>query len=440
MAVTRYLSTDKLIENIKVRGMLPESQVTIREQDFLDFANEEMDLGVVPHVLLYHENYLLVERDVKIQPNQNRYPIPHRAVGNKLKDVAYVDNSGNIYQMTRIQLDDLPYEQFSITTGMNKFYVDVDEIVVVPVSNYAMDGYFRFYFYMRPNQLVTEDRVTKLTSIDYNKGIFTVANIPDSFQGITSFDITSSKSPFRLAAEEVVPTQLGTTSTLTYTFGIAQIYNMLCSPKASITPGSFIVVNDNTSGLALNYSFWFDITGSDTPSSDAVGTLVRVDLSASTTATDVATAISAVMVTTLPSTILPSSAGALLTLAGAGLGVSVGPNFTLSNNNPEFTVTLAQAGTNFLPRRLNVGDILALPEETIIPQIPVELHSMLSQRVVMRCLEALGDTQGLTNATTKLQEMEVKTGSIIDDRVEDAPQKIVNRIGNLRVYRRYFGR
>lgn len=420
--------------------MLPENMTAIREQDFLQFANEEMDLGVVPHVLLYHENYLLIEEDVIINPNQNRYAIPHRAVGNKLKNVAYVDNSGNIYEMTRIQLDDLPYQQYVLSAGFNKFYVEGDEIVVVPMQNFQLTGSFRFYYYLRPNQLVAEIDVTKLTSVDYNKGIVTVENIPEIFQGITAFDITSSKSPFRLAAKEVVPTQLATTTTLTYTFGIPQIYNMVCPIKASITPGSFVTVNDDTSGLGLNTSFWFDITGSDTPSPDAIGTLVRVDLSAAVTGTDVATALVTEMTTALPYTIVSSNAGATLILSGAGLGLSVGQNFTLINNNIFFTVTLAQAGTNFMPTRLNVGDILALPEETIIPQIPVELHSMLAQRVVMRCLEAIGDTQGLTNATAKLQEMEVKTGSVIDDRVEDAPQKIINRNSTLRVYRRYFGR
>jgi hypothetical protein len=60
---------------------------------------------------------------------------------------------------------------------------------------------------------------------------------------------------------------------------------------------------------------------------------------------------------------------------------------------------------------------------------------MLVQRVVCRCLEALGDTQGLANAKEKLAEMISKMGNLIDNRVESAPQKIFNKGSPLRVSR-----
>lgn len=421
--------------------MLPQTMNSIDEGDFLQFANEEMDMGVVPHVLLYHENYLLIERDVPVNSAQGRYQIPTRAVGNKLKNVAYVDNAGNIFQMTRIQLDDLPYQQYAVTTGfITKYYVEGDEIVIVPMNRPPSSGFLRFYYYLRPNQLVEESRVTKITSVDYYNGLMSVENIPSAFQGLTQFDITSSKTPFRLAGEAVTPTGLATTTNLTYTFGLPQICNIGCSPKASIVPGSFIVLTDQTTSTTITTSYWFDVSGSDSPSPNAVGTLVRVDVSADTTANDVALTLSTVMQANLPVRILASDSGANVIVQGAGIGISVGANFSVASSYPQFTVLISQQGTNTLPTRMGPGDIVAAIEETIIPQIPVELHSMLAQRVAMRCLEAIGDTQGLTNAAAKLQEMETKTGNIIDDRVEDAPQKIVNYNGALRVYRRYFGR
>ena len=41
--------------------------------------------------------------------------------------------------------------------------------------------------------------------------------------------------------------------------------------------------------------------------------------------------------------------------------------------------------------------------------------------------EAMGDTEGLTNATNKILEMEAKMTSMLDNRVEGSPRKIVNR-------------
>ena len=94
--------------------------------------------------------------------------------------------------------------------------------------------------------------------------------------------------------------------------------------------------------------------------------------------------------------------------------------------------------TTDLPTALAVGDHIALSEQTIVPQIPSDLHSMLAQRVAARCLESLGDAQGLTTANLKLTEMEKKTATIIDDRVEGAPLKVVNKHSTLKRKKLYW--
>lgn len=87
--------------------------------------------------------------------------------------------------------------------------------------------------------------------------------------------------------------------------------------------------------------------------------------------------------------------------------------------------------TSDIDSETEVGDHIAFAGECMIPQIPSDLHPMLAQRVAARCLEALGDTQGLTNANAKLQEMEQKSSYIIDNRVQGSNQKVVNRRGLL---------
>lgn len=82
-----------------------------------------------------------------------------------------------------------------------------------------------------------------------------------------------------------------------------------------------------------------------------------------------------------------------------------------------------------------VGDYIALAGECIIPQIPDELHAVLAQRVAARCMAALGDQAGVQAANEKLAEMEVKTGTLIDNRVEGSPQKVTNFGGLLRTSR-----
>lgn len=86
----------------------------------------------------------------------------------------------------------------------------------------------------------------------------------------------------------------------------------------------------------------------------------------------------------------------------------------------------------YVPYKLSVGDTIALAGTTNIPQVPDELHTVLAQRVACRCLEAQGDQVGLQAANMKLQEMEVKMGSLIDNRTEGNPQKVNNLRGALR--------
>ncbi len=104
-----------------------------------------------------------------------------------------------------------------------------------------------------------------------------------------------------------------------------------------------------------------------------------------------------------------------------------------ATNSAAKTITLP---TTLVPTNLVIGDYIATEGECIYPQIPSELHSVLAQRVAARCLEALGDTAGLTNANSKLSEMVQKSGNVVDNRSEGAPIKIVNFHGFLRGRRR----
>jgi hypothetical protein len=114
------------------------------------------------------------------------------------------------------------------------------------------------------------------------------------------------------------------------------------------------------------------------------------------------------------------------------------PHKTLSFDIPLVSITTNSVTidpTKFHVR-LEVGDFICLAEESPVIQLPAELHSILQQRVACRCLEALGDQQGLQAAMIKLTDMEAKSGALIDSRVENAPQKVRNYHGFL-ANRRY---
>lgn len=87
------------------------------------------------------------------------------------------------------------------------------------------------------------------------------------------------------------------------------------------------------------------------------------------------------------------------------------------------TLTFANA----LPADLVAGDVVCIAGESIYPQIPVEMHPLLAQRVAVKCLEEMGDTDNLQAATAALARMEQDAVKLITPRVAGNTERIVNR-------------
>lgn len=316
--MAKHMTTKTLIESVVRRAMLPSNQNTFKEADFLAFANEELDIGIIPLILSFHEDYFLHEQYIDVTPDVPEYDIPYRATGNKVREISYLDGGGNIFEMTRVLVEDLPYYQNGSlgvsSSGLRAFYIEGEDIVLLPLSRHGMTGQLKVSYYLRPNVLVAMNSVSTITDINRTTGVITVNNIPPNLASPIEMDMLQTKSPHKRLTVDVTPTSIDTV-TNTYTFSPSDI-----------------------------------------------------------------------------------------------------------------------------PAKLLVGDYLAASEECVIPTIPDDLHSMLAQRVACRCLEALGDAQGLAVANQKLAEMEVKVGQLLSNRVEGAPLKIVNRHSFLRGSRRMLRR
>lgn len=310
-----YLTSSTLIESVQRRAAIPISNNTFTDSDILAFANEEIKMGLVPSILSYNEEYFVhVHDDVSLEASVDSYEIPYRALGGKLRDVFFKDSNGNLSEMTRIPPEHKTYfQEGALNTGFTAYYVQGNDIVLVPSVGTSPTGSLVFVYYMRPNELVDEDRVAEITAINTSGAntIYTVDSVPYS-SGTT---------------------YLATTDDLDF---------------IQAKPGH------RTRGFDINCT--------------------AIDTSAK-------------------------------------------------------TITFLTAN---VPDNVEVGDFICFSGETPIPQIPTDLHSVLAERVAARCLEALGDLEGLQAANQKIAELEVKTGQLIDSRVDGSPQKIVNRTGLLR--------
>lgn len=299
-----------IIEGIKRRASIPENQATFQAEDFLAFADEELLLGIVPAIMSLHEDYFLYEINVPLVNGKSEYEIPSRAAGNKLRDLQYKPDENTYIEMTRIGIGDrFANYNDGMMTDLKRYYVKNNKVVVSGALSTSGAGSLNFIFYIKPSQMVLEDRIGIIQGInDLNNGKTEIVlnALPENFTTSIKYDVYKAESPSSILQIDMVP----------------------------------LTINTITRSVTFN--------------------------------------------------------------------------------------------TSDIPDDLRVGDHLAQAGEATIPQIPNEFHAMLEQMVACRVLEAQGDSQGLQNALVKLKQMESAGATLIDNRIDDSPQKIVNRHSLLR--------
>jgi len=309
------LTTDQLVASLKRRAMLPSDGINTTgksggfgKQDYIDILNEEVDSGLVTHLLSTHEDYLVRSVEYSLTTERD-YPIPERAIGNKLRGAFLVDGNSNLYEMTRIDLADLP--DFENNLGYSGRYVPfeiLDNKIVFTGTPSIGASKLRMYYYLRPSTLVEDKYAATIQTITVGATTtdFKVNKVPSNMLITSLLDVTGHKTPNRLHFMDITP----------------------------------VAVNPNTGIITLN-------------NSDVTSILV-------------------------------------------------------------------------------IGDYITLAQESIVPQVPTELHPLLAQRAAVAALESLGDTEGLTNARAKLGNMETKVLDLIDNRSETNTQKVSNKNSPLR--------
>lgn len=139
--------------------------------------------------------------------------------------------------------------------------------------------------------------------------------------------------------------------------------------------------------------------------------------------------------------VAPSACGLVSAVSGQVVTVSsipsswiVGYDVDLQQSQPQFDVfgTREITAINGIDitldgdiTDLSVGDYLCLEGQTCVPQIPVEFHQLLAQRVVCKIYELQGYFDKLAASEKKLKTMEDDLTSIITPRTQSAP-KVVN--------------
>jgi hypothetical protein len=297
--------------------------------------------------------------------------------------------------MTRIFPEDRPYyQQTNFQNRFLYFFIQGNEIVLVPDVGPNPVGSLVFSYYMRPNELVDEDRVATITDIATT----------DTTGNITS--ITAASPPVITAIAHGLSTG-----------NIITITESDCSPRIdgswsiTVTDADHFTIDTNVT-IAGSTGIWTYET--------TTYTVDQIPYVNSTTPLF------------SPSTKLDL----LQTNPGHKTYSFDQLPLLVDTTNKQIIFNTTQVRTTVFPPNIGqvpiIGDYIALAGECIIPQAPADLHDVLSQRVVARCLQALGDQAGYQMAMSKLVEMEKLTGMLVDNRAEGEPPKANNLRGLLR--------
>lgn len=208
-------TADDILADAKLRAFYPTSGAVFADSDILSLASDEL-LGILTaREMAAVQGHLAVETTVPLVANQQRYDIPYRAAGSKLRYVALIDSNGN-----RSNLRPGRPERF-VTT------YNIGQTGSQPTNCWFEDGRLVLYqvpldaskslvmgIYIRPGRLQIKANASS-ASAAAAVGATTIncAAIPSYMNGATSIDIIRAKPPFQVIAYDLPVTALSTGAT-----------------------------------------------------------------------------------------------------------------------------------------------------------------------------------------------------------------------------------
>lgn len=194
-----YQTTDDLVLAVQRTTALPLSQQTLVAADILAFMDEEQKTTVSDLVHTVREEYWVKYDDVQIEFGVYEYDIPQRGLAGGLRDVVFVDASGNEIEVPLFAPEQIKtpawfsYRPAYLSQG---YFVKDAKLVLWP-QNYNNAQYIlRMKFERRPNTLTSTSNCAQITGVDTLTNEVTVTAVPSEWSSSTTFDIISNVPQF----------------------------------------------------------------------------------------------------------------------------------------------------------------------------------------------------------------------------------------------------
>lgn len=204
----------ELLDDIKVRGMIPTSQNTFTEARLLSLTNATVRAKILPLIDRVQEGYFSYDVDTAVNAT-GVFNIHTRAVGAKLIDACLVSGDDRL-ELTRYFEGDL--RNADAPPGDYGFYVKRSQIVLVPRVPSGWTS-FRQTIMLRPPTIVAQTSAAQITAINTGSGLVTCSSVPSTWTNANLFDCVQAEPHFDTLSIDLVASAVvtGTNGTLTFT-------------------------------------------------------------------------------------------------------------------------------------------------------------------------------------------------------------------------------
>lgn len=220
------VTVDSLVALVKLQAVVPRTASLFSDANTTSLMNDAMRKRVIPQVKSVKEEYWVTTTATQVSASVNLYPIPYRAVGNALRDIALMDNNQNLLQLVRYEPEDIkfpliPYNSPYFRLG---YYLQDFNIILFPpqVSNYTAYQVL-MKWERRPSNLTLSTNCGQITDFDENASTITLSVVPTAWSTSTTIDIINNLPPFNSIADDVVITNI---SGLDLTVSIPSAYSL----------------------------------------------------------------------------------------------------------------------------------------------------------------------------------------------------------------------
>ena len=209
-------TSDRLLEGVKRRAIVPSSQPLFDDNDLLALADDVIEELMVPLLKAARQDFFVTTDEVTVVSGTRLYDIPYRSVGRTLRDLKLLNGTGFIRSLPKIAIED---EHLFQSSGGNVtgFYFRGDKIALVPTPTSSGFSLERWYE-LAPSKLVKVSDAAVVTGITATT--VTVDTAPDTIATGTVIDFIQARSGNSLLAMDKTVTNVAGN---VYTFAVDDI-------------------------------------------------------------------------------------------------------------------------------------------------------------------------------------------------------------------------